>query len=402
MKWFPVVSFLLVAFSSFAQKTIKGVVLDADKGKPISNASVFLNTTSIGAVTNAEGNFILTVPNGRFDLIVSSIGYETYNQTISSATVPDNLTIRLKLKSELMQTVIVEPYEKDGWEKWGKFFLENFIGTSANALNCRIRNTNVIHFRNSKKKNELTAIADEPLIIENKALGYTLRYQLESFTYNFKDRYLLYTGYPFFQPMKGGPVKQRRWEKRRTEAYFGSMMQFMRSVYLNKIAQENFEVRSLQKIPNIEKQRVKALYSTNQQRTKRNDGTFVVTTINQDTATYYDHILAQEDYKDVIGRNLLPGDSIAYGIDSFTAGLEFSNYLLVIYKNKLAPLEYRQQFPKSSTAMMSQIVLINQRPVEIEANGSYYNPVDLMSTGYWAWSEKIAMMLPFDYVPPKH
>jgi hypothetical protein len=75
---------------------------------------------------------------------------------------------------------------------------------------------------------------------------------------------------------------------------------------------------------------------------------------------------------------------------------------LVIYKNKLAPLEYRQQFPKSSTAMMSQIVLINQKPVEIEANGSYYNPVDLMSTGYWAWSEKIATMLPFDYVPSKH
>ncbi|MGZ3847131.1 MAG: carboxypeptidase-like regulatory domain-containing protein [Flavisolibacter sp.] len=401
MKWSSILFYLLLTFSTYGQKVIKGVVVDGDKGKPIPNASVFLNTTSVGAVTNAEGTFELTIPNGRFDLIVSSIGYETYSQTISPGTVPGYLAIRLKLKSQLMQTVIVEPYEKDGWEKWGKFFLENFIGTSAYALNCKIKNTGVIHFRNSKKKNELTAIADEPLIIENKALGYTLQYQLENFSYNFKSHYLLYTGYPFFLPMKGGAGKQKRWEKRRSEAYFGSLMHFMRSVYRNKIAQENFEVRHLQKIPNNEKQRVKAVYSTNQRRTKKDDGTMMVTTINQDTANYYDKILAQEDYKDIIGRNLLPGDSIAYGIDSITAAMDFKNYLLVIYKNKLAPLEYRQQYPKSSTAMMSQIVLINQRAVEIEANGSYYDPVDLMSTGYWAWSEKMAMMLPFDYVPPK-
>ena len=402
MKWSFVLFCFFINLFTYAQKTIKGVVLDVEKGNPIPNASVFLNTTSVGAVTNAEGSFVLTVPNGRFDLIVSSIGYETYNQTISSATVPGNLTIRLKLKSQLLQTVIVEPYEKDGWEKWGKFFLESFIGTSANALNCRIRNSNVIHFRNSKKKNELTAFADEPLIIENKALGYTLHYQLEGFTYNFNDRYLLYTGYPYFEPMKGGSARQKRWDKKRSEAYFGSLMHFMRSVYLNKIEQENFEVRSVQKIPNIEKQRVKAVYSTNERKTKNIDGSFTFTTINQDTANYYDHILAQEDYKDVIGKNILPGDSIAYGVDSVTAGLDFKNYLMIIYKNKLAPPEYRQQFPKSSTAMMSQIVLINQRPVQIEANGSYFDPVDLMSTGYWAWSEKMAMLLPFDYLPPKH
>jgi hypothetical protein len=47
--------------------------------------------------------------------------------------------------------------------------------------------------------------------------------------------------------------------------------------------------------------------------------------------------------------------------------------------------------------MQSQLVLVNGLPIEIEANGSYYNPADLMSMGYWAWSEKIANMLPFDF-----
>jgi hypothetical protein len=51
--------------------------------------------------------------------------------------------------------------------------------------------------------------------------------------------------------------------------------------------------------------------------------------------------------------------------------------------------------------MMSQITLTTGNPVEIEANGSYFDPTNLLSTGYWAWSEKIANMLPFNYKPSK-
>jgi len=381
---------------------LKGIVIDEQNNNPVANASVFLNTTSFGTVTNSQGHFELAIPNGRYDLIVSSIGYTTYSQTVYTDKIQDFVTIRLKLKTLVMETVIIEPYEKDGWEKWGNFFLERFIGTSAYAQNCKIENIGVIHFRNSKKNNELTAVADEPLIIINKALGYTIQYQLENFTYNFKSHYLIYAGYPFFQLMKGNSHQQKRWNENRSEAYFGSMMHFMRSDYRNKIIEENFEVRSLQKIPNYEKQRVKAAFTSNQHKVVRSDGTLIVDPINKDTANYYDRILSQQDYKDIIGKNLLTGDSTAYAVDSTTAGLDFKNYLLIIYKNKPAPPEYRHQFPKSSTAMMSEIILINQRPVEIHANGSYYNPVDVMSTGYWAWSETIAMMLPFDYVPPKH
>ena len=403
MRLFYSICFLFFCcFIGNSQKLLKGIVIDEQNSKPIVNASVFLNTTSFGTVTNSQGNFELAIPNGRYELIVSSIGYTTYNQTIYTDKIQDFITIRLKLKTLVMETVIIEPYEKDGWEKWGNFFLERFIGTSAYAQNCKIENIGVIHFRNSKKNNELTAIADEPLIIVNKALGYTIRYQLENFSYNFKSHYLVYAGYPFFQPMKGNSHKQKRWGENRSEAYFGSMMHFMRSVYRNKIIEENFELRSLQKIPNYEKQRVKAAFTSNQHRVERSDGTIIATPINKDTANYYNRILSQPDYKDIIGRNLLTGDSTAYAVDSTTAGLDFKNYLLIIYKNKPAPPEYRQRFPKSSTAMMSEIVLINQRPVEIRANGSYYNPIDLLSTGYWAWSETIAMMLPFDYVPPKH
>lgn len=401
MKLFYGFCFLLLGLISNGQKLLKGVVLDAQKNTPIPNASIFLNTTSVGTVTNEQGNFSLAIPNGKYELIISSIGYETNAQTISSLDAPDFITVKLKIKAEVMQTVVIEPYEKDGWAKWGKFFIESFIGTSDLARDCRIKNTEVIKFRHSKARNELSAFADEPLIIENKALGYTVRYQMETFQYDFKTNYLLYAGYPFFQPMKGNSGRQKRWENRRSEVYAGSIMHFMRAVYRNKIAEEGFEINPLQKIPNAEKQRVKAAYSTNTRTVKSDGGRTIISSINQDTANYYSKVMQQSDYIDVVQKIPLTGDSIAYAIDSTTAGLDFKNYLLIIYKKKFVPKEYLQQVPEASGTMMSQITLINNKPIEIQANGSYFNPVDLLGLGYWTWSEKIATLLPFDYVPPK-
>jgi hypothetical protein len=85
-------------------------------------------------------------------------------------------------------------------------------------------------------------------------------------------------------------------------------------------------------------------------------------------------------------------------VDSSTAGLHFEQYLLITYAYKASPREYQETFPKS-TAMQSQLTLLNERGIEIQANGSYFNPVDLLSLGYWAWSEKMATMLPFDFKP---
>ncbi len=393
--------FVFLFFAGHTQKLLKGVVLDAEMNTAVSGASVFFNNTSMGTTANTEGQFQLYLPAGKYDLIVSSIGYETHNQTIIPGEAADFLTIKLKLKAPELETVVIEPYEKNGWEKWGQFFLENFIGTSAYARDCEIKNTGALRFRNSKKTNELTAFALEPLIIENKALGYTIRYQLESFSYNFSTHYLLCLGYPFFEPMKGGRARQKRWEQKRREVYFGSIMHFMRSVYRNQLTEEGFEVRALKKIENAEKKRVKEARQNNMKKTPMPDGRIMLSEINKDSAAYYNKIMQQPDSYDMAEKNPLPGDNIAYAVDSTTAGLAFNNYLLIIYTKGMAPPEYRQRFPKNSTGMMSQVTLTHQRPVEIQANGSYYNPTDLISLGYWAWSEKIATMLPFDFSTKK-
>jgi hypothetical protein len=381
-----------------AQKLLRGVVLDEERNLPLPKASVFLNNTSIGTTANDEGRFELFIPAGRFDLIISSIGYVTHNESITTAALSDFITIKLKVKAPELETVIIEPFEKDGWQKWGRWFIENFLGTSEYGRDSRIKNPEVLKFRNSRRTNELTVVALAPLVIENKALGYKLTYQLEAFRYNFQTRVLLYAGFPFFENMEGSDRKKRQWEKAREDVYFGSMLQFMRAIYRNRLKEEGFEVRRLQKIPNAEKQRIRAVY----QRSVRADAKGrLVSAVNSDSSAYYNHIMSQDDYQSVIGQNILPGDSIAYAMHSTIAGLYFDDYLLVTYKHKTIPREFKQLFPKSSDAMMSEISLVNARPVEIYSNGSYFNPEDLLSSGYWGWWEKMGTMLPFDYQPLK-
>ena len=180
------------------------------------------------------------------------------------------------------------------------------------------------------------------------------------------------------------------------------MMHFMRSLYRNQIAEDGFQVRRLQKVPNDEKERVKKAKSTYTQRNTMQDGTLFVTDATPaDSVAYFNRILAQPDVFDVIGKTILPGDSIAYAVNNTTAGISFDDYMLVIYSKREAPAAYVKMFPKSGTAMASQVLLVNGLDVEVQANGSYYNPVDLLSLGYWAWSEKMATLLPIDYELPQ-
>jgi len=93
-------------------------------------------------------------------------------------------------------------------------------------------------------------------------------------------------------------------------------------------------------------------------------------------------------------------DNIAFASDSNTE-LIFNDYLQVKFQHKETPVAYAQKYSVQSRSMISQIHLLDSQSVLIKFNGSYYDPTNLLSLGYWAWSEKISTMLPFDYWPPK-
>jgi hypothetical protein len=381
------VFFVLSVFfnvSILAQFTLKGILVNAGSDRAIAGASVFLSNTSVGTISNTNGEFELLVPAGRYDVVVSFVGYETVLRTITGKT-DERLKIEMTTKAKVLDDVVVGTFEKNGWERYGKLFTDFFIGTSELADDCTIKNYKVLRFRNNKKLNKLTVSSPEPMIIENKALGYKLQYQLETFEYSFRDKFLLYLGYPLFTAMDGSRRRQAQWNKKREEAYYGSITHFMRAIYINKVKEEGFEVRRLVKTPNLEKKRVKAIFRS---------AKFI-----EDSVNYYNRIMEQPDENSIFSNYTITGDSIAYAIDSLTAGLEFENYLHIYYPKKIASLRYHNYSP-GNDKVMSEVHMVEAEPIQIQSNGSYFSPLNLITNGYWAWQEKISAMLPFDYTPP--
>lgn len=396
--------FLFVLYTANAQQSIKGKVVNIETNQPIAGASVFINNTSKGTVTNSTGEFSLTeIPGGTHELIVSFIGFETFVKSFAQKDLPIELTIKMNLKVKELEGVTVAPFEKDGWAKWGRIFLENFIGTTPNADNCKIINYKTIRFRFSKKENILTAVAAEPLIIQNKALGYKIQYQLEGFEINYADNSMSYYGYPLFEDMKGG---KRKWTQARKKAFLGSVNHFIRSVYNNKLQEEGFDVKRLKKIPNYEKQRVKTIYKVVQKTVSDKNGKpMVMMGYNDeqfpaDSVNHYQTVLGQKDYFDVFSDYYLTADSVTAFDSAGNKYLVFPDYLYTTYKNETEDQRFLQHIMETNRKpfyQRSSIILTGAGYISIEKNGSYYSPEDLFTSGYWGWGEKIANLLPLDY-----
>ena len=225
----------------------------------------------------------------------------------------------------------------------------------------------------------LTVSAAGPLIIENKALGYLLRYQLETFTYSNNSHIIFYVGYPFFTEMAGKRKKQRTWSNERKKAYLGSMLQFMRELYRDSLQENGFTVTQKRRTPNREKQRIKACFDS----TQRQPGI-----LPPDTLHYYLAVLNQPDFYEY----LAPGkmDTLLSLSTGPAKSLFFRGVLDLLYTNMKEGISRRQ----------SQLWLLTPAPAQVWRNGSYYPPTEVFSAGYWAHSEKISNMLPLDYELP--
>lgn len=74
-----------IGFNGFAQTEIKGKVTDFMTYEAIENASVYIENTSIGTITNADGKFALRVPQANLadTLVISSIGFKSFKTAIT-------------------------------------------------------------------------------------------------------------------------------------------------------------------------------------------------------------------------------------------------------------------------------------------------------------------------------
>ena len=54
--------FLSSAFTAFSQTELKNIVLHGETFLPLESASVYVQKTTIGTITNSDGKFALVVP----------------------------------------------------------------------------------------------------------------------------------------------------------------------------------------------------------------------------------------------------------------------------------------------------------------------------------------------------
>ena len=70
--------------ASLAQTELRGKVADFMTFQPIESASVYIQNTTIGSITNTDGNFVLKVPREHLQdtLVISSIGYQSFKMVV--------------------------------------------------------------------------------------------------------------------------------------------------------------------------------------------------------------------------------------------------------------------------------------------------------------------------------
>ncbi len=119
-------------------------------------------------------------------------------------------------------------------------FRKEFIGSDENAKYCTILNPHILNLEYNQTKQLLHADADEFLIVENKALGYRVKFLLNDFKIDKIANLISREGQQVFEDLPGSDAQKKKWHEKREEAYYGSAMHFYRSLYTEKLAQEGF------------------------------------------------------------------------------------------------------------------------------------------------------------------
>ena len=99
---------LFVSATIAAQTTVTGIIYDAEMDAPLPGATVVVKGTTIGTVTNFDGQFTLTTDTASGSLVVSFVGYSPMTFSFDGST--DLGTVRLAGNSldEVVVTGVVD------------------------------------------------------------------------------------------------------------------------------------------------------------------------------------------------------------------------------------------------------------------------------------------------------
>lgn len=352
--------FFLLVIGVKAQQLgiLKGRVIDSKTKEPIPFATVFLANTFIGTRTAENGLYVLqNIPSGKYDLIISSIGYEFFSKAIAIDLPETKADIELTHEVKVLKEVVVKSSQSD-YLRLLRIFKRNFLGETRNAIKCTITNISDVELNYNEEDKVLTAYSDQPLVIENKALGYRLYYFLQKFKLDLKQGYCTLLGVPRFETMIPENKNQlTKWAKERVRAFNGSMIHFMRSLKYSCLHENNFDIYFLeQKVANQEDKFPES--------ERIND-------------TLYSVIQTSES--ELLNRKTLK-----------------NSILKIVYNAERQEINYDNK-QGANLLPQASYLKVKRNNLVIHDNGYYEEPQNYHLDGYLGWSTKIAEQMPVEY-----
>ncbi|WP_445711654.1 carboxypeptidase-like regulatory domain-containing protein [Flavobacterium sp.] len=232
---------LFFNFSIYAQINIHGKIT-GDNKEPISGASVYVNGTTIGAITDLNGDFNFSIPNEINALIITShIGYKTAYSEIKKESFVLNVTLESDV-TELKEVVLSQ--NRFSRDEILTLFKDCFLGTTKAGKKCSILNEDDLYFTYDTDNFILMAHSDRTLEIDNSYLGYKVNYTLldfkcKLFKLSIKEKDVVsnsFGGYSNFKETDTTEVVQ----KRREESYKGSVLHLFRNLSNESWSKDEF------------------------------------------------------------------------------------------------------------------------------------------------------------------
>lgn len=382
--------------------TVSGVIKDK-KGETLPGAGIFVSGYKIATSSNNNGEYSLKLNPGNYELLIKMVGFKSINQQVVVSDKNIILNVILIENAIQLNEVVVKPDLNR--ENNLKTFTDFFIGQTPNALQCKILNPDVLYLNYDSQNKVLMASCDEFLIIENKALGYKIKYLIKEFEYDMANRIIFYQGSPYYEDLPASDSKKKQWAKRRLEAYNGSPQHFFRSLYAGNSSSEGFLLHKLIKSEN----------------TQRPPDSLIKANIRRFSKTLGDKVLISEKMNDslnfwlsknkmdkiisTLNTAIVNPDTLVKTFDNNIKKIDYTDILYVVYKNEREHPIYASLINQSISRPLKmpnyQISLVNLaiRPVYFYQNGAIYNSKSMLYEGYWAW-EKVADSVPLDYIPP--
>jgi len=217
--------------------TLTGRVLDAQTGQPLPFASVYLNLPTRGTSADSAGVYRLSLPAGQHELVATYLGYATLKLPLR-LSASQTLDLRLEPSGQALDAITVTARRSGVWQRQLRSFTAELLGKSPQARLCRITNPDVLRFKS--ERGHLLAGATEPLIIENRALGYRLTYSLLHF--DLDGARMDFAGTARFEELPAEEPQRAAWAAARQRVYRGSLRHLLASLLSATHEREGYRV----------------------------------------------------------------------------------------------------------------------------------------------------------------